>query len=540
MEPIRFRCPSCDRSLKAPADKAGREAKCKCGATVVIPSPSTSDADLMFSDDDLRLKSSGDFQERAAAELLREPPPPPAPAHDLTLEASTTSGGDFTFEAPPRGEPAADLMPDFTLEKTAGPSRPAADGGPGPEAVLPLLQPPPVPAGAITPAPPVAAAPAAVATEPAEDMTYGLIDEPVAPPPPPRAKDDTAKKKPAKGKATKDDKAKARDGVATRDEKADGESDDEEGRPRKRKGAGLRTAPEEPERWHAVRRGMLFVAAGLAVWAASVFLQRAFVLAGASTPMQYSYVAERELGSAPEDPQPGESRTFYRSHFLLALVAGEDHFTLALWLVLMPALLLMLGHVVLTAFGYLSCLSAPPDHGTRFLLMLCLGTALGSFFLVFVFQLLPALGVLRSSLILFEVPEVAMLSVNAGRLYPLHVAWGWLPGVEVFVTLVFTAVILAEPVLFAAFLRACALTLKVESIDRNAQALVKLGLGTAFINLAYLLLAQAGTSDVLLLVLRVIYLLGTGFLLGQLVWFVFVLLRTRSDLERVLRGEWVD
>jgi hypothetical protein len=182
----------------------------------------------------------------------------------------------------------------------------------------------------------------------------------------------------------------------------------------------------------------------------------------------------------------------------------------------------------------------PPDHAARSQLVACLAVCATSGFLVFVFQLLPAFGLFRWSLLLFMVPEVAMMDANIGLLYPIHIEWGLVPGLEVFLAVFFQLLVLAEPVLLAVFLRACALTMKVDSLERTSGALVQMGLGTAFIHLAYLLLANVGTSDVLMMVLRVLYVMGTCFLLGYLLWFLFVLLHTRTVLERVLKGIFVE
>jgi hypothetical protein len=99
-------------------------------------------------------------------------------------------------------------------------------------------------------------------------------------------------------------------------------------------------------------------------------------------------------------------------------------------------------------------------------------------------------------------------------------------------------IILAQPVLAALFLRAVGMSLKIVSLQELADAVIRLCLGTAFVWLAYLLLMNAGTSEVLLMTVRAVYLLGTCFFLGELIWLTVVLLRSRGSIEKLLQVGW--
>jgi hypothetical protein len=91
-----------------------------------------------------------------------------------------------------------------------------------------------------------------------------------------------------------------------------------------------------------------------------------------------------------------------------------------------------------------------------------------------------------------------------------------------------------EPVLIAVFLRACAISMKLLDLDETAQSLMKLGLGQCFIQVAWILCAICGTSQVLLIVLRILYALGVGFFLLQTGWLIFTLLSVPGLVEQQL------
>jgi hypothetical protein len=559
MDDISFPCPNCDQTLKAPAGKVGKKARCpNCSTLVVIPSSGITTPDVP--EGLLRLADEGppseprrevDLADLAGANAPTRADNGPPARHEVDLPDLAPDGRTGASAPPgqsdddlPRAPAIETIMADFTLEKSP-PARPAAPLGPildTPEQ-LPELTPalPPAPAPLPAPSPPEVARPASA---PAEDAaTYGLLGDDFAPPP--------TDEKPATGpgKTGRKSRRKSNDeeGVRTAGQLAAtavmvGEAGPEaetEDRPRRKRGAALRPIPERPERWQLVHKGLALVTLGMALWFGAVLLHRVFVALGLGMPMEYALVAEKELVNPNQPVEVGTPRIFYTSSFLVGLILGEEHYTLGS-IVLCLALVAMLAHLGVNIMGYVMCLPVPPGHGTRRILIGCLAVAGTSCALVLLFQLLPALGLSHSPVIMFFTPELAMLDANIDRLVAIHLAWSAAPGLLVYAALLFHMVVLAEPVLLAMFLRASALTLKVESLERTSAGLIKVGLGTAFIQLAYLLLANTGTSLILLWVLRVLYILGTAFLVVQLLWFVFALRHARRVLARVLKGEWVD
>ena len=97
MQAITFRCTSCEKVLKVAGDKAGRKAKCTCGAVLTIPNGS-------------------------AAEPT-PPPPPPKPKNDedeaygLKQEAATVPDA-----------PSAILMSEAAMSNVSTSRRPPPSG----------------------------------------------------------------------------------------------------------------------------------------------------------------------------------------------------------------------------------------------------------------------------------------------------------------------------------------------------------------------------------------------------------------------------
>jgi hypothetical protein len=467
MDPmISFRCPACDRTLKVRADKAGRRARCKCGAEVVIP--------------------------RAVPEAssipLSEAPAPRAQAGEVGT---------------------IPLSPDKPSPSTP---RLAVDDGPA--------APPPAPGPAAPPA----------NDEDEEEGTYGLIEGFEKP-----AEEEKPKRRPpAKGEEDEEEPDEEDEEKAAKEK----EEEDEAMRQRRKRLAGQRRGPTDPEPWQHVQKGLVFLAVAIGLWAGGFFLHQLFVFVGGMLPSQYAYVASHELVFADDPPVVDRGRRLDRTDFMLGLISGSDFFTMGKVLVFL-ALALVLAQLAMVAVGALVCLKVPKEFGARLQAQALIALAGVNFVILLVFQLLPLTGLIRYTMIPFLTPEVAMLEANTDRVDPIHVSWSGAPIVEIFFALLFWLALLAQPVLIASFLRAVARSLKMESLEQTATGLIRLGAGTAFAWMAYLLLMGSGTSDVLLLVLRAVYLFTTVFFLGELIWLTLVLLRSRVGIEKVLKVGWV-
>jgi hypothetical protein len=294
----------------------------------------------------------------------------------------------------------------------------------------------------------------------------------------------------------------------------------------------------DQDKWRVVEGGLVYLAIGMFIALGAFFFHRLVVVIGGFAPMEYATIASNELVYEDEPPDVGHSRSLDRTDFAVGLVAGDSFAGLAAWL-WRVALLLTLVQTIVTFIGYFFCRAVPAGPGTKRLPVVGLSVAGASFVIVFFFKFLPMARLYNFTMMPFLAPEVGMLQANAGRLDAILVTWSGAPLLEMFFSLLFHLLLLAEPLLIGMFLRAVSLYLKIESLQQTSEGVIRLSLGTAFVWLAYLLLMNAGTSEVLLLTLRAVYLLGTGFLFGLLLWLPFVLLRSRVSIEKLLKVGWV-
>jgi hypothetical protein len=154
--------------------------------------------------------------------------------------------------------------------------------------------------------------------------------------------------------------------------------------------------------------------------------------------------------------------------------------------------------------------------------------------LVLMFKLLPIVGAISYVLVPVYVMELPMLSANFVRIEPLHSLWMHIPMLEMIFSIVVMLLAGFEPILCCAFLRAVAVSLRNEILEKKAIGLMRLGTGSLFFFLSYQLCSMAGTSTVLVGLLRVLYFLGSGFWLGFLFWFIIVLFQCRNVIAEEL------
>jgi hypothetical protein len=308
----------------------------------------------------------------------------------------------------------------------------------------------------------------------------------------------------------------------------------------KMEGPGRQAAPKqrtllEPERWLKVRLGIFLVSCGIWTMLFALVLRQVPLILGLFNPPEYASLAMRYHdpkqasailgGGGPEDVE------LSRAEFLIGLTTGSDSLQAGLWMARVAQIFVLIqGLVMLT--GYVFCMAVPPRFGTRGLAISLI--ALGGTNLVFgvVFRLLPYCGVMDYAIIPVAVPEVVLVGANAERTIPLIVVNTSLPFLDFALAPFIVGAYFAEPILFCVFLRAVALSMKDDVFEEQTFGLVRLGLGTAFIYLCYLMCTLTGTSDVLLWLLRVLYILATCFFMGQLIWFAIVFLRVPALIDK--------
>jgi hypothetical protein len=236
------------------------------------------------------------------------------------------------------------------------------------------------------------------------------------------------------------------------------------------------------------------------------------------------------LGGSREDLQLG------KAEFLAALASGADSIDLGLWLCRGAQFLALIAGLTLIT-GYVICLAVPDRFGTRGIVKALIVLGSVNILLGLVFRMLPYFGAMDYTIIPVAAPEVAFNNANIDRIVPISLLLSSLPFLDYFLAFLILLSLFAEPILFCVFLRAVAKSMKDEDLDIQTQGLVRLGLGTSFIFLFFLMTSMAGTSEVLLWALRAVYILGCCFYIGQLAYYAVVFQGIPAKIEKQIDPE---
>jgi hypothetical protein len=368
--------------------------------------------------------------------------------------------------------------------------------------------------------------------------TYGLLDKPTVEEeePPRRGRKD---RRPSRSEEEEEgDTVDAAFADEDEDEEdfEDEDEDEDEDRPRRKRRRG-KPITVEPEKWHKVQLGLLLVFISICLLLTAKVLQWIVVLLGLFSGQEYTPQALKYLEhtNSPENNLPTEQK-FDLPNFAVALVAGMDGEEAGKILLIVASVLLLCQGLV-AAGGYGICMGVQNRYGTRNLAIAVLSVSVFNLIMAFIFKFLPLVGAMNYTLLPYVVPELPMLNANIDRLEPIHIYWSGLPTLEIFFAILLICLSHAELILFPVFLRACAYFFKDEKQEETALALVRLGLGVTFVEVAYQMLSAAGSSEVLLWVLRVVYILGIGFFLGQLIWYMLFVYRSREWIEKKMARE---
>jgi hypothetical protein len=314
------------------------------------------------------------------------------------------------------------------------------------------------------------------------------------------------------------------------DEEDEEEYEDDEDRPRRTRRRGM--AKLDPPAWQRIRVGTVLAVVAAGLTAAAAILHGVYVLIGAFAGSQYAQTVNAIHPNYQATPEE-QAKDLDMPKLLLALVGGLDGVDGNRIMVIISQVLEILEYVVLIA-AFALCLGVPARFGAKGIALTGLVLAGVNLIITVVFKLLAQLGAMKYVLVPLLGAELPMLDANADRLDPLHIIWADVPYLQVLLTVFILALNLGQLAFFPLFLRAVSFFVKSERLERTARALVEMALGVVFIYVAYQMLAIAGASDVLGWALRAVYLLGLGFLLGQLIWFIVVCLKSRTIIQEAL------
>lgn len=205
--------------------------------------------------------------------------------------------------------------------------------------------------------------------------------------------------------------------------------------------------------------------------------------------------------------------------------------------ILIISSLAALGQGAIFLLAYFICMAVPNINSTRSLALSMVSLGIVNLVLLFMFKLLPATGAIGYIMLPFVLPELAMVPMNIERLQPLHMFWSPAPFWETFAALLFAALIHGEVILFCIFLRAVATALKEDYLQEKSLGLIKLSFGVLFIYFTYQVISITGTSNVLLGLLRIMYILYLGFYIGFVINLAIVLMTARKKIEDLLEPE---
>jgi hypothetical protein len=304
-------------------------------------------------------------------------------------------------------------------------------------------------------------------------------------------------------------------------------------------GPGFRIAKKlskitNAKQWVRVAFGLQVVAAGLSVWLGAYLLYRLPLVLGLGAGEEYAAQADQRLVTSP--PESGKPADMDYTMYAVALLSGNSMAGFMIWMVRLSQVAYLLMYFLLIT-GYILCLAAPPRGGTRLQLTVLLCLALSNALFGIAFKLLPLLGAYEYTILPAVVPEIEMISMNAERIESIYTFWLHWPFLEIFWTLLLNLLFYLEPAMIAVFLRAVAKGLKSDVLEAKAMKLMRLAFSQLYIQLAWMLMALCGTSEVLLTVLRVVYTIGVGFFIGQLVYTIIVLFTVPSVVYAQLGDE---
>ena len=272
----------------------------------------------------------------------------------------------------------------------------------------------------------------------------------------------------------------------------------------------------ELDAWRRVYNGLLFLMIGACVWGAAFGLQALVVFLGMIQGPEIGRNAEQHLFAPEPVVVPGAAPALNKPMFFLSMVSGSDFINTAQVLMIVSQVLMFI-MTALWMVGYGMCLSVENRMGTTGQLITLFSLGGTNAVLNLFFRFLPLVGAIGYVLVPFFAAELPMGEINTERAVPVQVTWCRAPVWEIILTLIVQLVLMLEPIMIGVFIWTIAQMVRDEPVELKALGLIKMGFGILFLLLAYHMYAVAGTSSVLIKLLRVIYLLWFCFQIGFIV-----------------------
>lgn len=409
-----------------------------------------------------------------------------------------------------RGGRCPKCKKEFTIpsvQDKAPSARAAAGGGKKPPPPIPGRDAPGTEAGAAAPTAPAPPSPAAGGDEdgPTDGKGYGLLIDP---------REEAERKR-----KQEEEERKARERKAAEP---------------KHKIQRRKRTLKDPEMWVPVRAGLTLVFIGACLFGAAFVLRGLVIVLGIFDGPAYATLAERVLHiPIEEEPAPGTHPPRDVVGFMIGLISGYTFLGLgeAIFILNQVLYLVMTGLWMTAMFKF----QAAPDRFGMRLMPRMLVWVLGINIVVILFlQLLPLCRAYRYVNVPLVAPEIALGEGNIERIFPLHIYWTGAPFWEMFLTFFLQFLFYLPAGLIAVWMWSAAKHLKDDIQEEKSSALSQGAFGTYFILFTYMCLTVVGTSEVMVLILRIVYLLWSGFFLGYAIWFILRVKDFQQNLDKLL------
>lgn len=270
--------------------------------------------------------------------------------------------------------------------------------------------------------------------------------------------------------------------------------------------------------WARIDKSMIWLSSGVGAWAAAHLLFGTILFLGAVQGPEYAGPVVSRLIRADQPPMElGTGDSLDRPAFVIAMLGGLNMTGVTLTLFI----LVQLFNWTRTGLWLTGCSiawpSAPRDMGGRGQLISIFSLLGFNFLMAFFFVFLPFVGAYSYCIMPWSGVEMAMAEFNMERSLPLQIFWSFSPFWETLLTFVLMTTLFAEPIMIAYFTWTVAATLKEEPLAESALGAVRMGCAVLFLLLTFHLFALAGTSPVLVKVLRILY---TVWYVGTIIWMI--------------------
>jgi len=286
--------------------------------------------------------------------------------------------------------------------------------------------------------------------------------------------------------------------------------------------------------WEKVKNGLQVMMIGVNVWGGVVLFMVLIMILGIINGPEYAEVLENSMTVKTQSPA-GEIVSPDMPTFMLGLVTGLSYQGIGKIFYILAAVLALFQIIIMMA-GYGICLKIPDRFGTLGQVKALLAVAGLNFLLILFFKLLPALGIMNYMLVPYALPEVSMVDANIDRDPPIWVFWSGAPFWEMIVSVLFICSFYAEPILVGILVWSIGMTLREDPVVDKGKTIVAMGFSIGFGLIAFQLLTMAGTSNVALVVIRILYFLWVCFTILLIVRLPIALQATRAILQKYLDG----